>query len=278
VKPIGLLGKNMSEALFEKINNPKDDYPFIETMSRNLNYISHYHEAIEIICVKSGTISVFSGAKEILLKKDDICFFMPGEIHGFKSTESNHLYVIKLDINSYVEKIDLGKIHLTENRVTVENQFYSVFKSLIDEMITEHTEKKKGYEFAVRYCKNKIIAEILRNLEYDFVDTSKSIKLLTSVNNFLDAKYEQKIELDEVAAACHFSKFYFAHKLKKMTGMTFVQYLTAFRLEKAVLYLKNSDMTITEIAEVCGFGSLRSFNRTFVAAYKTTPTNFRKNK
>ena len=267
----------MSEILCEKINNPTSDYPFIETMSLNLNYISHYHEAMEIIYVKSGIVSAFSGGKEIVLKKDDICFFMPGEIHGFQSTESNHLYVIKLNINSYAEKIDLGKIHLNTNKINAEDRFYSIFKSLIDEIIKEHTEKKTGYEFAIRYCKNKIIAELLRNLEYDFIDTGKNIRLLAAVNKFLDERYEQKIELKEIAAACHFSKYYFAHKLKKLTGMTFVQYLTAFRLEKAVFLLKESDMTITEIAEMCGFGSLRSFNRTFVGVYKTTPTNFRKN-
>ncbi len=268
----------MSEALLEKVNNPTGSYPYICAMSRNLNFISHYHESIEIIYVKSGTISAFCGAKEVVLKKGDVCIFMPGEIHGFQSAEANHLYVIKLDICSYTEEIDLDKLRLADNRIKEGDNAYPMIAALINEMVSEHLEKKRGYEFAVRCCKNKIVAEILRNLKYDFIDTSRNIRILSKINKFLEERYGQKVELEEIAAACHFSKYYFAHKLKEMTGMTFVQYLTAFRLEKAAMLLKNGDMTITEVAAESGFGSLRSFNRAFLSAYKITPSNFRKSK
>ncbi len=266
----------MSEVWFEKVNNPIGSYPYICAMSRNLNYISHYHESLEIIYVKSGTVSAFCGAKELILKKNDICFFMPGEIHGFKSSENNDLYILKLGMNSYTEEIDFGKLRLKENVVKADDENNIIFRNLILDMVNEHTKGERGYEFAVRYCKNKITMEILRKLDYEFIDTGKEIKLMSNINKFLEESYARRIELDEIAAKCHFSKYYFAHKLKEMTGMTFVQYLTAFRLEKSVSLLKNTDMSITEIAEESGFGSLRSFNRAFSSAYKITPSDFRK--
>lgn len=266
----------MPDALFEKVNNPIGSYPYICVMSRNLNYISHYHESLEIIYVKSGTISAFCGAKELILKKDDICFFMPGEIHGFKSLEDNDLYILKVGLNSYIEEIDFSKLRLKENVVKADDENNIIFRNLILEMVNEHMHEELGYEFAVRHYKNKLIMEILRNLKFEFIDTGKEIKLMSDINKFLEENYARRIELDEIAARCHFSKYYFAHKLKEMTGMTFVEYLTAFRLEKAVRFLKNTDMSITEIAAESGFGSLRSFNRTFASVYKMTPTDFKK--
>ena len=81
--------------------------------------------------------------------------------------------------------------------------------------------------------------------------------------------------LDTIAKECHFSKCYFAHEFKKLTGMTFINYLSVFRLKKAVALLKNSDMKMTEIAEFSGFSNIRSFNRTFKKHFGKSPVEYR---
>ncbi len=100
--------------------------------------------------------------------------------------------------------------------------------------------------------------------------------MLNSVNQFLNENYSRRICLEELADACHFSKYYFAHKLKELSGMTFVAYLTAVRLDKAKGLLSNTSVSITEVSHRCGFGDLRSFNRAFRTAYHMTPSEFRK--
>lgn len=266
----------MSNVLFENRNNPIGSFPWIIPVSLNLNFLSHYHESMEIIYVKKGSISAFSEGREILLKEDEICIFMPGEIHSFQSTASNHLYIMKMNIDSYVENTEFNKIRLRDNRINKENKLHSVFKALIVECVDEYLKKEQGYEFVIRCCKNKIIMEIMRNLPYTLIDSGKNMKLLSSINKFLDENYNRKITLEEIAENCHFSKYYFAHKLKEITGMTFVQYLNAFRLERAGELIKNTKLKITDIAFKCGFGSLRSFNRAFAEAYSMTPLQFRK--
>ena len=50
--------------------------------------------------------------------------------------------------------------------------------------------------------------------------------------------------------------------------------------ERDVLPLKKGTKLaifgITQIAIMCGFGNLRSFNRSFISAYKCMPTEYRK--
>ena len=60
--------------------------------------------------------------------------------------------------------------------------------------------------------------------------------------------------------------------------MTFGKFLNNMRIEKAMTLLSASDKTVTEIAYECGFGSLRSFNRVFMAFAGKTPTAFKKEK
>lgn len=59
-------------------------------------------------------------------------------------------------------------------------------------------------------------------------------------------------------------------------GITFNTFINNIRLEKAKLMLKKNDMTVTEIAFECGFGSIRSMNRIFLKQLGCSPTEYRK--
>ncbi len=60
-------------------------------------------------------------------------------------------------------------------------------------------------------------------------------------------------------------------------GTTFFDYLTLFRLEKALPQLTYTKKTVAEIAYDCGFSNLRSFNRAFKRHIALTPSEYRKN-
>jgi len=109
----------MDNIPFEKEHKAVGSFPYIELENSNFNFMSHYHEELEMIYIENGDITALKGADEIMLSTGDICFFMPGEIHGFKSSSQNNIYVLKLNINSYVENIDFGKIRLHNNNTNL---------------------------------------------------------------------------------------------------------------------------------------------------------------
>jgi len=266
----------MDNIPFEKEHKAVGSFPYIELENSNFNFMSHYHEELEMIYIENGDITALKGADEIMLSTGDICFFMPGEIHGFKSSSQNNIYVLKLNINSYVENIDFGKIRLHNNKISPDNILYSTYKSLLDEILKEYKLKQIGYEFAIRHCKNQIVKNILRESQYSLADNNKNLRLLNHINAYIEKNFDQQLNLGAVAKACHFSKFYFAHKLKELTGMTFTEYLNAFRLEKSEKLLIGTNLSITDIALKCGYSNLRSFNRAFKAGFNSTPSNYRK--
>ena len=59
-------------------------------------------------------------------------------------------------------------------------------------------------------------------------------------------------------------------------GMSFPEYLNVLRLKDAIALLDESDLTIQEIAEKVGFGTVRTFQRQFQSKYNMSPKDYRK--
>ncbi len=138
-----------------------------------------------------------------------------------------------------------------------------------------------GFEYAVRAWVNAACGFALRKVGFLTVTTKQSaqiadnIHLLRHVEQFVENNYRHPISLDAIAENCNFSKYYFAHCFKKITGLSFFNYLTAYRLQRAVENMKAKDASMTEIAYNCGFGSPRSFNRLFKKQFGITPTEYK---
>ncbi|MFY9424306.1 MAG: helix-turn-helix transcriptional regulator, partial [Bacillota bacterium] len=79
-----------------------------------------------------------------------------------------------------------------------------------------------------------------------------------------------------VAEAVHVSPFYLSHLFRDELGTTFVSYLTEVRLDKAKKLLKDTQLTIAEIAEKVGYSDASYFSRVFKKHVKVTPGRFRR--
>lgn len=63
---------------------------------------------------------------------------------------------------------------------------------------------------------------------------------------------------------------------KKHCGKTIPEYITDYRLEKAVTWMKNSNLTVSEIAQRCGYQNESYFFRVFKEKYGITPRQYEK--
>ena len=63
---------------------------------------------------------------------------------------------------------------------------------------------------------------------------------------------------------------------KVETGFSPKSFITKARLDYAEYLLKNTNMTITKIAETVGYNAVCGFNKIFLAVYKMSPSSYRK--
>jgi len=92
---------------------------------------------------------------------------------------------------------------------------------------------------------------------------------------FIDRKYEENIDVGEIAGEACYSKFHFIRAFKGIYGQTPHQYLTAVRLEKAKELLE-AEMSVTETCHSVGFESLGSFIGLFKRRTGLTPSEYRR--
>jgi AraC-like DNA-binding protein len=104
---------------------------------------------------------------------------------------------------------------------------------------------------------------------------SKERQRLRKLYRFIDENYQRKIQVEEAAALSHLSKAAFCRYFKKMTRLTFTEFLNRYRINQAQRLLL-LDTTVTEVCFECGFESLSYFNRTFRKVTGENPLSFKK--
>ena len=93
---------------------------------------------------------------------------------------------------------------------------------------------------------------------------------------FIHSNYTSPLSLKEAAGYCGYSVSYFTKFFKAFTGMTLVEYINHYRLEKAAELLLTTDLSVIEISESCGFENHSYFIRLFQRHYQTTPLKYRR--
>lgn len=93
---------------------------------------------------------------------------------------------------------------------------------------------------------------------------------------WIDVNYGDSISLGSAARVVNLSAKHFSEIFHKSTGITFVEYVTRVRLEKAKNLLTKSQHRISEIAFEVGFQSLSQFNRAFRHHEGKSPREYRR--
>lgn len=99
---------------------------------------------------------------------------------------------------------------------------------------------------------------------------------LETLFEYVDNNYYNRISLEEAATIANFSPHYFCKFFKRMTGVTFFDYLNEYRCEKADLLLRTTDKSIMEIALESGFSSCQYFSKIYHRFRGYSPSETRK--
>ena len=100
---------------------------------------------------------------------------------------------------------------------------------------------------------------------------------IARARQYINEHHAEDLSLSAVAQAAHMSTFYFCKQFKKATGLSFTEYLSRVRVEKAKEQLLKPHVRVSEVAYEVGFQSLTHFNRVFKKLNGESPTDYRTN-
>jgi AraC-like DNA-binding protein len=98
---------------------------------------------------------------------------------------------------------------------------------------------------------------------------------LRRAERFIWANYTRRIRLGEIAEASRLSPSYFSTVFKKEMGENLSSYLNRLRVEKAAMMLTETDLSLEQIAEACGFENRSWFSRIFKHHTGISPGKYR---
>ena len=163
--------------------------------------------------------------------------------------------------------------------ITPESNGYREIAGCLDEADDLCRRRCAGYELGVKACILKLFSLLFefgeaRQLSYT---GSKDTEKLKALLNYVELNYHHPLSVRAAADVCGYSSSHFMRWFKQTVGISFIQHLNGYRLKKALEQIKDTDKTILEIAEGCGFDNLSNFNRLFKKQYGITPREARKN-
>jgi AraC-like DNA-binding protein len=117
--------------------------------------------------------------------------------------------------------------------------------------------------------------ELLHSSPFENQYTKKDQERMKRLYAFIDQNYNRKIDISEVAELSNLSEAAFCRYFKRMTRLTFTEFLNHYRINQAQKFLL-LDRNITETCYDCGFESVSYFNRTFRKITNENPLAFKR--
>lgn len=107
-------------------------------------------------------------------------------------------------------------------------------------------------------------------------DLSKLPVCFLKVISYIREKENLKLREEDVADYINMSRSYFSQSFKKITGITFSDYIKKMRISMAKKLLLESDEPLDRVAQTVGYEDVKHFNQVFYQVVNIKPLDFRK--
>lgn len=113
--------------------------------------------------------------------------------------------------------------------------------------------------------------------ESELIPLPKSVNnhIINSAISYISASFDKPVGLQEAAMYLQLSESHLSRLFKEETGLNFLQYLNAWRINKAAVMMKDPRKNISEIATGCGFPTPGYFAKIFKRFSGYTPSQYR---
>jgi len=249
----------------------------------DLQNIVHWHREYEMIYIKKGSAKIGVNQNTYTAKTGDLVICKGGDMHRITSIEAGTVCgIIIFDgdfLRTIFHKLSLASPYIKSEQI-IENNLHveRLFNSISNELKQENIFAEKVIEAYL----TDFFVMCMRRLKY--IETSFNrktqkqilIQAYQDLLEYIDANYAEA-DFEKAAKLMSFTPQHFSKVFKEISGMTFTDYLNYVRIEKAVYFIQTTNMSITAVAQRCGFKNIRSFNRIFKNITGATPSGINLN-
>jgi AraC-like DNA-binding protein len=236
---------------------------------RNLTNILHWHMECELIRIAKGSAQIKIGNSLFSAVEGDCLFCSAEEPHYIIASADTviEIMIFHKELLGSITDNYKPKSPLLSNPAAMMAGFVDIRRII--------SQKPRFYRATLQNCAEKILLSVFHQNEICPRQSKKLAdkRIIDKIHrDFATVTFAEMVTFSGYGAS-HFSKLF-----KRITGMTFSDYLNYVKVEHAISLLQNEPgLTIADISLRCGFATIRNFNRVFKQITGFTPSSLPSN-
>ena len=190
--------------------------------------------------------------------------------HSHIANEIEPVEEKRFDFSKIIEKCTFETHPFLNEPIVVNNMSY--LHDDVNKILDEFSYKKQLYKEVSSAVLKNIIYEIVRHITFDS-NSSESINLIL---DYIHNHYSEEIDNNLLSAIVGYHPYHLNRLMKTYTGTTIRQYIINYRIEFAKRYLRETNIQISKISEICGYLNFSNFSTEFKRKVGLTPSVYRK--
>lgn len=243
----------------------------------NINYSvkRDYHDSFLLLYTVSGEGIVREDETEITLPEGNMVVIDCHKAHEYKSVCDvwNFMWMHFSGVNT--EK--LLKLIYHENIFPVSMANTLETEKTIRDIMTLACDASVKNSSDISMNIHKLYTMLL-NDSIEMGKTNQRIKsdiYVEQVIDYVKENYQKPIGIDDMLSKVPVSKYHFIRIFKRIMGVTPYNYLLLYRINRAKELLRNSNKSISQISEMCGYLDVSNFIEQFKKHTNQKPLKYR---
>ena len=248
------------------------------------------HDFWELIYVDRGRVIRGYGDRTCVMEKGDMFFHKPDEFHSMycDGGEGAGVFILSFECHS------TAMSYFSERKLALPDDLLPYLEQIMEEAtqsfrigvnpLIPKADAPIGSQQMLRCSLETFLIRLLRLAEREgresdtFFTTAAELSdsLVAAVIEYLSGRIYEKVSLDELSAALHYSKSRICHIFKEKTDTSIKQYFLRAKLEEAKRLLREGDLSVTEISDKLNFESPNHFSKMFHKAVGISPSEFKR--
>lgn len=239
------------------------------------HYPLHFHSFYEIELALDGEGTQIINGNKYSIDTSTFFIYHVNDYHEIQADKPLTMVNIAFNINILDEQI-IETLFSYENEIVISLTPHKLQQtiSLMNIMKDISTSLRSNKYLIMEHLLNALLFTVIGS-QASNAPRKKSL-LRNEVLQYIHKNFARSPSLEEVAAYSGYQKNYFCEIFKKKTGMTYIEYITHYKINYSKKLLKIQNKSIKEISFECGFDSSSNFIREFKKRNKMTPKEYRK--
>lgn len=237
--------------------------------------VPHTHNHLELFYIVGGQGQFLIEEQLLPVNTNHLVIINPNVTHTEVSFNSQPLEYIVLGI----EGIELSISKNSNGQFCILDHFESVeISSCLRNILREMELKQTGYEDICQAYMEILIIRLMRNTGLSVPTEPQNIvgnRQCAAVRRYIDLHFKESLTLESLAEEAHMNKYYLSHAFKKEYGISPINYMISRRLEESKYLLAETNLSMSQIAQLLGFSSLSYFSQVFHRTQEITPMEYR---